>query len=166
MIILHKGTKNHDQMLRCSWDITRVRCNCHRSFWAIFSPFTPLTVQKIENFKKMKKKTWRYHHLTQVYQKSWSYATLFLRYMVHDGCNYFWFWTSFCPFTALTAQKIEIWIKKKHLEISSFYTSVPKIMIICYTVSEIWHMTDVILTFHFVLFFAFLLHKSPKNGNF
>ena len=28
-------------------------------------------------------------------------------------------------------------IKKNHLQISSFYTSVPKIIIICYTVPEI-----------------------------
>ena len=157
MIILHKGTKNHDQMLRCSWDITRVRCNCHRSFWAIFSPFTPLTVQKIENFKKMKKKTWRYHHLTQVYQKSWSYATLFLRYMVHDGCNYFWFWTSFCPFTALTAQKIEIWIKKKtpgDIIILHKCTKNHDHMLYCFW--DIWCMTDGIVIFHFRLFFAHL----------
>ena len=33
---------------------------------------------------------------------------------------------------------------KKRLEISPFYTSVPKIMIICYTVLEIWYVTDVI----------------------
>ena len=45
--------------------------------------------------------------------------------------------------------------KKKHLEISSFYKSVPNIMIICYTVPEIWHVTDVII-FHFGLFFALL----------
>ena len=31
-----------------------------------------------------------------------------------------------------------------------------KFMIIGYTVPEIWHMTDVIVTFHFGLFFAFL----------
>ena len=42
---------------------------------------------------------------------------------------------------------------KTNLTISSFYTSVPKIMIICYTMPEIWHMTDVII-FHFALFFA------------
>ena len=42
--------------------------------------------------------------------------------------------------------------KKKHLEIS-FYTSVPKNMIICCTVPEIRCMTDVII-FHFGLFFA------------
>ena len=42
---------------------------------------------------------------------------------------------------------------KTNLTISSFYTSVPKIMIICYTMPEICHMTDVII-FHFALFFA------------
>ena len=42
--------------------------------------------------------------------------------------------------------------KKIHLEIS-FYTSVPKNMIICCTVPEIRCMTDVII-FHFGLFFA------------
>ena len=46
------------------------------SFWAIFYPFTSLTVQKIKmkkknkNKKKQKKNTWRYHHFIIVYQKS------------------------------------------------------------------------------------------------
>ena len=43
--------------------------------------------------------------------------------MVHEGCNYFSFWTIVCPFMPLTAQKIKIKKKtkqrKKHLEISS-----------------------------------------------
>ena len=34
--------------------------------------------------------------------------------------------------------------------------SIPKIMIICYTVPEIWHVTDVIVIFYFGLFFALL----------
>ena len=46
-------------------------------------------------------------------------------------------------------------LKKKHLEISSFYTIVPKIMMTGYTVPEIWRTTDVII-FHFGQFFAFL----------
>ena len=54
--------------------------------------------------------------------------------------------------------------EKKCLEIS-FYTSVPKIMIICYTVLEIWHVTDVIVVFHFGPFFALLHPNSPKNQN-
>ena len=36
-----------------------------------------------------------------------------------------------------------------------FYTSVPKIMIICYTVLEIWCVTDVVI-FYFGLFFSSL----------
>ena len=55
---------------------------------------------------------------------------------------------------------------KKCLEISSFYTSVPKIMIICYTVPEIWYVMYVIVIFHFGLFFALLLPYQPKNSKF
>ena len=64
--------------------------------------------------------------------------------MAHDRYNcYFSFWTIFCPFTHLTGQKIKILkkLKKKHMEISSFYICIPKIMIRC-TVTEIWCMTD------------------------
>ena len=60
-----------------------------------------------------------------------------------DWHNFLSFSTIFSPFTPL-----------KRLEIS-FYTSAPKIMIICYTVSEIWCVTGVII-FHFGLFFAIL----------
>ena len=45
------------------------------------------------------------------------------------------------PFTPLTAQKFKTLKKwKKHLEISSFYISVPKIMIRWCTVPEVWCM--------------------------
>ena len=57
-------------------------------------------------------------------------------------------------------------MKKKRLEISSFYTSVPKIMIICYTVPEIWRVTDVIFIFHFGHFLPFYLPNDPKNQHF
>ena len=43
----------------------------------------------------------------------------------------------------------------KHLEISSFHRSVPRIMIIRYTLPEIWHVMDVIVIFYFGLFLAF-----------
>ena len=33
-------------------------------------------------FKKIEKKTWRYHYFTPAHQKSWSYDLLFLRYRV------------------------------------------------------------------------------------
>ena len=93
-----KCPKDHDHMLYCSWGMTRDRCNCYFSFWAIFCPFTLLTTRKIKISKK-----WR-----------------------------------------------------KYPEISSFYPSVSKIMIIWYTVLEIWCMTNVIVFFHFGLFFALL----------
>ena len=84
--------------------------------------------------------------------------------MVHDGYNcYFSFWAIFCPLTPLTQKIIFLFffLKKKPLEISSFYTSVPKVMIICYTVPKIWCMMDVIFIFHFGLFFA-LLPQHPE----
>ena len=40
-------------------------------------------------------------------------------------------------------------------------------MIICYTVPEIWHVTDAILAFNFGLFFALLTPlTAEKNQNF
>ena len=50
--------------------------------WRIFCPFTVLTTQKIRILKKNKKNAWRYHNFTQVYQKSLSYAIVFLIYGV------------------------------------------------------------------------------------
>ena len=62
---------------------------------------------------------------------------------------------------------------KKHLEISSFYTSVPKLMIIGYTILEIWQVTNVIVVFHFgqifFLFFDFLnwdSHHARLNSHY
>ena len=76
---------------------------------------------------------------------------------VCDGCNcHFSFWAIFCSFNPLIARKMNIskqW--KKRLEIRSFYTSVPKIMI-CYTVPKIWCVRGVIVIFYFRLFFALL----------
>ena len=56
--------------------------------------------------------------------------------------------------------------KKKNREISSFHRGVPKIMIIGYTVPEIWHVTDVLLFFILGYTFPFYPHNSPKNENF
>ena len=61
----------------------------------------------------------------------------------------------FNPPPPLRAQKMTISKMKKTLEISSFYISVPKIMIIPSTVPEIWHMTDVIVIYIFGFTFPF-----------
>ena len=61
------------------------------SSWAIFWPITTLTPWKMK-ISKIKKPPWRYHHFTQVYQKSWSSAIYCSRDMTHGRCNcYFHF---------------------------------------------------------------------------
>ena len=81
-IILHKHTINDNHMMYGSRDMKCDRQN-FLSFWTAFCPFTPLTTQKSKIFKNWKKSTWRYYHFTQRYQKSWSYAILFLKYGTH-----------------------------------------------------------------------------------
>ena len=76
--------------------------------------------------------------------------------MKRDRQNFLLCWTIFCPFTP----------PSNPLEISSFYTSVPKIMIICYTVPYIWRITHSIFIFILGYFLHFyLLPESPKNQN-
>ena len=83
----------------------------------------------------------------------------------------------FLPFypTAPPPQQPEKWKYhkwKKSQEISSFYTSVPKILIIGYAVPEIWRMTGVIVIF--ILGYTFPFYSPcpspslsrPKNENF
>ena len=99
IIIIHKRTKTRDHMLYCYWDMVRDRCNCYFWFWPIFCPFTPLTAWKTKIKKKKKeKKPWRYHHFTQVYQKSWLYAIPFLRYGAWRMSLLFFILGYFLPF--------------------------------------------------------------------
>ena len=124
--ILHKFTKSHDHMLYCSLDMARNRFN-YFSFLGYFLPFYLPNSPKIQNLEKVKKTPME---ISSFYQKSWSYMLHCSWDMVYDGCNYLSFWAIFCPFIPLKAQKIKILKKwKKHLEISSFYICVPKIMI-------------------------------------
>ena len=71
-------------------------------------------------------------------------CTIIENHMIYGSCcsmrdrqNFLSFSAISCPFTPLSTQKIKILKKWKiFLEVLSFYTSVSKIMIICYTVSE------------------------------
>ena len=149
-------------------------CNSRISFWAIFCPFTPLTAQKIKNSKKWKKHLDISSFYTSLPKIMIVYAIRFSRYGVWPMQLLFFILGYFLPFYPLTTWKMKISIKwKTHLEISSFYKSVPKIMIICHTVPEIWHVTYVTFIFHFGIFLPFYCPKnqikiknSPKNQNF
>ena len=61
--------------------------------------------------------------------------------------NFFVILGIFLPLYSPDTLKMKISKMKKTLEISSFYTGLPKVMIICYTVPEIWHMSDVVVVF-------------------
>ena len=127
-----------------------------------FKPFYLCNSPKKENFKK----------ITKCLETSWFYIgvpkIMVICYTVPEiwcmmNVIVFHFGLFFCPFAPLTAQEIKISKKWQQLiEIQSFYTSAPKIIIICHTVLEIWHMTDVIV-FHFGQFFAL---SPPKNEHF
>ena len=112
IIILQKWTKNHDQMLYCSWDTVHDGCN-YFLLKANFCTFTPLTAWKMKLKKKMEKNpgdiiilhkcTKNQDHMLYC---SWD--------MAHHRYNcYFSFWTILYPFTLLTAPKKEDFTKMK-----------------------------------------------------
>ena len=73
---------------------------------------------------------------------------------------------SFLSFYLTYNLKNENFEKMKHLEVS-FYTSAPKIMIICYTVPKIWHVMDVYNYFPFsAILCNFIPLRAPKNKIF
>ena len=135
-----------------------------------FLPFYPPS--NPENFEKMKKNLGDIVlHMSTINQNQMMYDSWD---MEHDRQSFFSFWTIFCSFSPpslpplpLAVQKMNISKKMtQHLEISSFYTIVPKIMIIGYTVPEMWSVMYVIVFFfNFGLFFSLLSPNSPKNKN-
>ena len=116
IIILHFCTTNDDHMSNGSWDIKH-----DREFFVIsdyFLPFYPPNNPENQNFEKMKK------------------TPVGIIILNMSNINEIWYlrYEPEIPFTPITVQKLKISKKwKKCRDISSFYTSVPKIMIICYT---------------------------------
>ena len=112
-------------------------------FSTSFCCFTLLATQKIKILKKLKKHLEISSFYTK-FPKNHDHMLYCSWDMARDGCNYYFsFWASFCPFIPLTTQKIKISKKgKKHLEISSFYTCIPKIMIRWSTVPKKWCATN------------------------
>ena len=104
-----------------------------------FLPFYPLNSLKNEMYQKTKCTK---NHDHRLYCSS---------DMAHDECTcYFSFWVilfSFMSPPPPNSPKNENFKKMKKMS-GDIITSVPKIMIISYTVLEIWHMMDVIVIFH------------------
>ena len=143
-IILQMYTINENNMY-VSWDMEHGR----HIFFLIFDhllPFYPPNNPENQNFEKMKKMP---VDIIILHMKKMPgniiishKCTINDNYMMYDSWdikrdrqNVLSFWAIFCPFTSLKAQKIKIQKnEKKNLAISSFYRSVPKIMIICYTI--------------------------------
>ena len=114
-------------------------------FFLILDHFLPFYLKpnynpENQNFEKKEKNTWRYHYFTQVYHIWQSYDIWFLRYEVLRMeffviLGHFFYLLS--PPNSPKNKNIKKNQKKNHLEISSFNTSGPKIMIICFTDPEI-----------------------------
>ena len=126
IIVLQKCTINDDHIMHGSWDM-EYQGQSFLSFSTIFCSLTPLKILKTKILKKRKNTTTTTttkmpgdNIILRVYSKWQSYDVSFLRL----GAGQTFFWTIFCPF------KTRILINwKKHLDISSFYTCVPIIMI-------------------------------------
>ena len=106
--------------------------------WTSFSSFTPLTTQKIKMLKNWKKKTPGgivILHKCTINDNHKMYASWDMK---HDR-EFLVILGHFLPFYPPNNPKnLNFEKMKKTLEISSFYKSVPKIMIIFYTAPEIW----------------------------
>ena len=136
------------------------------SFWVIFCPLTLRTTQEIKIFKKNGKNNKNdkpgdiiiWHLCTtndDMMYGSWN--------MEHNRQDFSHFapFLPFYPPNKPENQKLKKKKDKSTWRYISFYTSVPKIMIICYNVPEIWHVTDVII-FHFGPSFALSPTTSLK----
>ena len=134
------------------------------SFWNIFFPFTPLPplIQKIKilkKWRKKKKKPYRFHHFTQVNHKLQSYDIWFLRYKLQQTVFFCHLGSFFAllpppplppfPPNSLKNEK-ETW---RYIILHKCTKTRDHRL---YIVPEIWCVTDVIVIFHFGLFFSLL----------
>ena len=126
------------------------------NYGSFFAPWPLLKTQKSELWQK-EKNCWRYHHFIHVYHKWQSYNAWFLRYEARQT-EFFVILGYFLPFYPSNSPKNQNEKKKMknmHGDIIILHKCT-KIMIKCYIVLEIWHVTDVSVIFHFGLFFALL----------
>ena len=133
---------------------------CHfRPLFAILPHYWPRKLKFGKNVKKTPGDIILLHMCT-INQDHMMYGSYDMKF---NRQNFFVFLGNFLSFYSLTSWKMKIPKRKKTLGISSFYTSVQKIMIIHYTVPEIWRMTDVIVIFILGYTFPFYPPNNPKN---
>ena len=125
--------------------------------------------------KKINKNTWRKNQNLEKVKKI--AAVIIISHMCtknHNNMRYSSWdkgwdrqnFLSFLSFYLTYNLKNENFEKMKHLEVS-FYTSAPKIMIICYTGPKIWHVMDVYNYFPFsAILCNFIPLRAPKNKIF
>ena len=160
IIILHKCNKNHDHMLFCSWDMACDKCNCYFSFWVIFCPYT---TQKTKILKKMEKNPLEissfYIYIPKIMIRWCMVPEIWCATDSRtDRWTEKWHIEVGAPPKNPKNQNFEKW--KNLLEILSFYSCVPKIIIIWCMVPEIQSETDIIFC-HFGSFFALLPSPPP-----
>ena len=129
IIILQMCTKNHNHMMYGSWDMECDRQN-FLSLWTISCPFsTPPMDPENQNFEKLKRAL-----EDIIILQMFSINDSHMIYGFSDmECNKIF--CHFGQFSALLPQQSKFWKTEKNpRKISSFYTSVPKVIILCYTV--------------------------------
>ena len=110
--------------------------------WGQFLSFDPPNNWKKSKFWKNEKGAWRYYPFTLVYHRWQSYDVSLLRCAVRQtNFCYFGLLFSLLPPTNCGNQNFEK-MKKKCLEILSFYTCEPQMKIIWSMVPKIWTMID------------------------
>ena len=116
---------------------------------------------------KKKKKCWRYHHFTHVYQKPQLYEIQFLRCRVRH--NVFVVLGRFLPSPPPlppSNPENQIFEKmKKVLDMSSFFIFATKHTIIWCMLTQIWSATDIFFH-HFRSFFTLLPHYWHQKWKF
>ena len=135
-------------------------------FLPFYIPHPPLKTQEIRILKKWKKLLDISSFYTRVPKTIIIWGTAPGIWSDTDRM-FLSFWSIFFPFTPLTTDKIKILKKwKKHLEMSSFYTCVPKIMIIWCILPKIWSARDkfFVILGHFLVFHTTIDPRKLKFG--
>ena len=141
VIILNLCNKKHDHIMHAYSDM---ECSRHNflSFQAIFCSFATLLTLKVKIWKKNVKK-----HLEILSFYTCAPLIKIIWCIVPEIWSATEFFCHLRQSFALLHEKWKYQKWKKTLEISSFYTTAPKIMIICYTLPEKWCVTDVTVIF-------------------